>query len=116
MEKYVNDEILTKTDELVNYIKESETFKKYQELKGQIKSNKEIMKLINEVKNLQKKAVKKEYNHEDVTNINNEINNKLNELDEYPIYKEMTYLEEDLNNLFISIKNMLDNYISKQIN
>ena len=116
MDKYMNDEILAKTDELVEYIKNSKTFKKYQELKEQVKENTKIMNLINEVKTLQKKAVKKEYNKEDVADINNQISNKLKELDSYPIYKEMTYLEEDLNNLFVTIKDMLDIYISKQIN
>ena len=116
MEKYMNDKILDKTNELVDFIKKSENLKKYQELKEQVKENNEIMNLINEVKTLQKEAVKKEYYNEDVTEINTEINNKLKELDEYPIYKEMTYLEEDLNNLFGTIKDILDNYISKQIN
>lgn len=116
MEKYMNDKILDKTDELVSYIENTENYKKYQELKEQVKNSKEIMNLINEIKTLQKRAVKKEYNGEDITDINNEINNKLKVLDEYPVYKEMTYLEEDLNSLFINIKDMLDSYISKQIN
>lgn len=112
----MKNNILDKTDELVEYIKSSKNYKKYQELSKRVKDNKEIMDIINEIKALQKKAVRKEYNHEDVTDINKEINKKLEKLNEYPIYQEMTYLEEDLNNLFILIKERLDNYISKQIN
>ena len=112
----MKNNILDKTDELVEYIKSSKNYKKYQELSKRVKDNKEIMHIINEIKALQKKAVRKEYNHEDVTDINKEINKKLEKLNEYPIYQEMTYLEEDLNNLFILIKERLDNYISKQIN
>lgn len=116
MENYMNDNILKKTDEIVEYIKNSPDYIKYQQLVKQVKSNKEIMNIIDEVKELQKKAVNKEYIKEDVAEINNKIKENIEKLNTYPIYQEMTYLQEDLDALFMTIKNMLDEYINKQIN
>ena len=65
---------------------------------------------------MQKEAVRKEYNGESIIEINKEIDACLKELDEYPIYVEMNYLKEDLDNLFGNIKDILDSYIDKQIN
>ena len=112
----MNDNILKKTDELVEYIKSSPDYIKYQQLVERIKKDDEIMNIINKVKTLQKTAVNKEYNKEDVTEINNKIKDNIEKLQTYPIYQEMTYLQEDLDNLFMTIKNMLDDYINKQIN
>ena len=112
----MNNSILEKTDELVNYIKSTDKYKKYLEISKKVKENNEIMDLINRVKTLQKEAIRKEYKKEDISSIDKEINNLISKLKEYPIYLELTYLEEDLNNLFIVIKEVLDNYISKQIN
>ena len=116
MEKSMNDDILKKVDELVNYLKKRPEYLKYQELVKQVKDNEEIMNIINKVKKMQKEAVKKEYNGESVTEINKEIDSCLKELEKYPIYAEMNYLKEDLDNLFGSIKNILDSYMDKQIN
>lgn len=112
----MNDNILKKVDELVNYIKNSNDYIKYQQLVKEVKSNNEIMNIIEEVKLLQKTAVNKEYLKEDTKDINKKIKTNLEKLEAYPIYQEMTYLQEDLNNLFMTIKNMLDDYINKQIN
>lgn len=116
MENYMKDNILKKTDELVEYIKKTPDYIKYQQLVEQVKKDDEIMSIINEVKNLQKTAVNKEYRKEDVAEINNKIKTNIEKLQTYPIYQEMTYLQEDLDNLFMTIKNMLDDYINKQIN
>lgn len=112
----MNDNILKKTDELVNYIQNSNDYIKYQKLVQEVKKNQEIMDIIEEVKKLQKVAVNKEYHQEDAKNINDQIKTNLKKLKTYPIYQEMTYLQEDLNNLFMTIKNMLDDYINEQIN
>lgn len=112
----MNDNILKKVDEIVNYIKNSKDYLKYQQLVQQIKNNKEIMNIINEVKKLQREAVNKEYHKEDTKDINDKIKVNIEKLSTYPIYQEMTYLQEDLNSLFMSIKSMLDDYINRQVN
>lgn len=112
----MNDKILQKADEIVRYIKNSNDYVKYQKLVEQVKNNQEIMDIINEIKRLQKEAVNKEYHKEDTKEINDNIKSNIKKLDKYPIYKEMTYLQEDLDNLFMMIKNMLDDYINKQVN
>lgn len=112
----MNDNILKKTDELVNYIQNSNDYIKYQKLVQEVKNNQEIMDIIEKVKQLQKVAVNKEYHQEGTKDINDQIKTNLKRLKTYPIYQEMTYLQEDLNNLFMTIKNMLDDYINEQIN
>ena len=59
MEKLVsNEEIEARALELVKVIKDSDDYKEYLELKEKIKSNKEIIELVDKIKNLQKTYVK----------------------------------------------------------
>ena len=62
MEKLIsNEEIEEKALKLVKSIKENKDYKEYLELREKLKSNKEIMDLIDEVKSLQKAYVKSAY-------------------------------------------------------
>ena len=85
--------ILSKIEEIVNIIKNSDEYQKYIEVSFKMKNNKEIMSLIDE-----------------------EINKKIEELEEYPIYLEYTYLQEDLNNSISLVKNSIENYINNITN
>lgn len=116
MVSYMNEHIFKKVDEIVNYIEQSSPYQSYQKLSIKVKNNQEIMSIIDEVKRLQKEAANKEYRYENIDDINNEIDFNVKKLSEYPIYQEMVYYRDDLDNLFQMIKNMLDSYISDQIN
>ncbi len=116
MGNFMNNDILSKANELISYIGESDTYLRYQELVKRVKSNDEIMTLIKEIKFLQKEAVRLEYNNKDKSDIDQKINIKLKKLEEYPIYVEMNYLQEDLNNTLCIIRERLNNYIDEQIN
>ncbi len=96
MVKYVND-ILTKTNELVDAIKESRNYKRYKEVKELISKDSKITTLIDEVKLLQKKIVKENAIGNDVSNINDELNKKINDLECFPLYLEYNYLQSELN-------------------
>ena len=71
--------------------------------------------LILDIKKCQKDIVNKQYRNEDITALEEKIKNDLDELNSYPIYLEYSYLQEDLNNLFQSIRGILENYINKVI-
>ncbi len=112
MEKQNKELILKKVDELINIIKSRDDYKRYIYLADEMKKNDTIMSLVKEIKKLEQKRVKMEYNKESTSDIDNEIDNKRKELDSFPTYQEYSYLKEDLNNTFQSIKSILEQNIN----
>lgn len=112
MENKNKEEILNKIDELVTIIKNSDNYKKYNELKNIMENNNNIMSLINNIKKIEQSIVRKEYIKEDTTSLEEKLTQLKKELDTYPIYKEYTYLQEDLNNDFQNIKKIIENSIN----
>ena len=111
MEKYMND-ILLKTEDLVNEIKNSNEYKKYIELKEIILSDQKIMTLIEEVKKLQQRIVRDKYNKNDVSNLEEQLKEKLDKLDEYPMYVEFNNVQNELNDTLQVIKDLLEKHIN----
>lgn len=116
MERLMDNIILNKIEEIVNIIKNSDEYKKYIEVSNKMKNNKEIMNLINEVKFLQKNLVKEQSFGNDISLIDEEINKKIKRLEEYPIYLEYTYLQEDLDNSISLVKTSIEKYINNITN
>ena len=112
----MNNKILNKMDEIIDIIKNSDEYKGYMEISNKMKNNKDIMTLIEEVKLLQKRLVKEKSLGNDISNIDKEINNKLKHLEEYPIYLDYIYLQEDLNNSIGLVKTSVENYINNITN
>ena len=112
MEKLNSELVLDKTNELVSLIKESNDYKRYLFLKEDMKKDKQLMGLVNKIKKSEKLRVNLEHKKEDISNIEKEINSLRKELNEYPIYQEYLYLQEDLNNLFQNIRNILETNIN----
>ncbi len=115
MVKYMND-ITSKTEELVASIKNSEDYKEYIELRDLMSKDKDILRLIEEVKSLQKKIIKKEYNREDTTLLKDELIKKQEQLEMYPIYCEYNDLQSKLNVEIQVIKDTLEVLINKITN
>lgn len=116
MGNWMKDRILSKTDEIIDIIKNSHEYQAYLEISNKLKDNKDIMDLIDEVKYLQKKLVKEQSLGKDIKDIDEEINRKLNQLEEYPIYLEYTYLQEDLNNSIDLVRESIEKYINNITN
>ena len=112
----MNNKILDRVDEIINIIKDSNDYKRYIETSNKMKKNKEIMTIIEEVKFLQKKLVKEESLGKNITLIDREINDKLKLLEEYPIYLDYIYLQEDLNNSINLVKTSIEKYINNITN
>ena len=110
MEKQNKEELLKKVDELVSIIKNSNDYKRYIELKT-IMENSEIMPIINKIKKVQRESIKNESRGINTLKLEEEIVSLKNELDSYPIYREYTYLQEDLNNDFQNIKKIIEDII-----
>ena len=108
------ENLLNKVDDLVDTIKSSEEYKRYLELEDKVKNNKEIMSLINEVKDIEKSIVNSK-SKKDTESLKNELDNRLSKLEDYPLYIEYIELQEELNNLFGTIKDKLNNYFEDKI-
>ena len=112
----MRNKILEKTDEIIEIIKNSNEYQQYIEISKKMKDNKEIVSLINNIKKLQQKLVKEQSLGNDINVLDNEINDKLKRLEEYPIYLEYLYLQEDLNKSINLIKESIENYINNITN
>ncbi len=115
MEKLVsNEEILDKALELVKEIKNDKEYREYVTLRNEIKSNKEIMERIENIKTLQKQYIKSAYLDDE---IKVKLDKELSELEAIPLYKEYVLKEKKINNILISIKeginSSFDNILNK---
>ena len=71
------------------------------------------MNLISKIKKEEQIIVKKEYRKEDTSSLNEELNKIKKELNSFPIYQEYTYLQQDLNNTFQTIKSIIEKSFEK---
>lgn len=97
-------------DQVVSVITQSDDYKRCIELKEKMKNNKELMQIIDELKDAQKKYVKDGFkNKEEIES----LEQKLYQIPIYVIYMEhldrvnemIAYVEEDLNDYFYQLLN-----------
>lgn len=112
MENKNKELLLKKIDELLDLIKQTNDYKRYKNLKDEMSKNEEIMSLVKKIKKIEQSIVKKEYNKLDIKDEEKELNRLLKELDDFPIYHEYSYLQEDLNNDFQNIKKIIEDSIN----
>lgn len=116
MEKFVNNLILEKVDNLISFIKESQEYKDYIYLSEKLSNNKKVQDYIKRIKVLQKEIVKKEVNKEDVTHLEDEVKTLLAELDKIPLYTEFVDKQMELNDVYQMVKTSLDDYFYNILN
>lgn len=107
----MKDKLHEKIDEMITIIQSSDEYKKYMEISSKMAQDEEIMTLIHEIKELQKKIVKEESMGHDINLLEEDINKKIKLLEEYPIYLDYMYLQEDLNNTMQMIKESIEKYL-----
>ena len=103
-----NEEILNKVDEIINEIEDSEDYQKYLKLKEEINKNKELVLLINEVRQMNKDYTHKLIKKEELDAKNNELNN-------HPLYREYLNTIATINNEFAIIENTINNYFKGKL-
>lgn len=116
MEKYVNSDILKKIDDIVTTIKESREYQDYMFLFDKLSKNSKCNNLIKEIKLAQKELVKKESFGEDISQIEDKINDLVAELNTIPLYIQFTLKQQQLNTIYQNIKEELDNYFNNLFN
>ncbi len=102
--------------ELTEYIKDSDTYKRYLLLRDKIYNDETIMNMINDVKKNQKSIINLKYNKKDYSKEEKEIERLLKELNNYPVYIEYNYLVEDLNTTMSYIKENIEDSVNKIVN
>ena len=105
----MNKEILDKVDEIIKIIEDSDDYQKYLDIKKKISNNKELSKLINEVRVLQKDVV-----HQ--VKKKTELDKKMKELNNHPLYIEYSNTLYDINNVFSIIESSLNKYFDDKLN
>ncbi len=105
----MNKEIIDKVEEIIKSIEDSSLYQKYLDLKKQIDNNKELTKLINEVKVLQKDIVHHVKKKED-------LDKKMEELNSHPLYREYSNTLYEINNTFSIVESSINNYFYKKLN
>ena len=112
----LDNKVLSKIDEIIDYIKDSNTYKRFIFIEEEMNKNKELMNLISNIKIIQKDLVRKENKGINTTELNKEYISLKNELNSYPIYIEYNELLEELDNTYQEIKYIIENYLNNKLN
>ena len=108
-----NKEIEAKVLEIVDYIKESEDYKKYLKARELIESDQRLMEIISLVKKYQKEIVKNPFKKKE---LEEKIADCLEILNSDPTYLEYLTLQEEINNLLIIFENKINKYFESVFN
>ena len=99
-------------NDVVDYIKDSDEYKTCLDLKKRMSDNEEVNALVRQVKLLQQKYIKSNYNKEIKKELD-EINKRLDDIPIYVIYKQNL---EKVNNMINTVKDELNNYFDDLLN
>ncbi|MBQ6476849.1 MAG: YlbF family regulator [Bacilli bacterium] len=106
------EELYKSLDEVIECIKESPEYKDCLKIKKQMDSNKELVELIDKVKDLQKKYVKSNYD----SKIKKELAKYESELNEIPIYNIYLSKLDEVNYKIDYVKDSLNSYFDNLLN
>ena len=105
--------LIKEFNELIELIKDSDLYKKYIRLEELVKKSNDINKLVEDIKELQKKIVNLEHKNMSTKDLEEELNKKKVELNLIPLYNDYTESIDELNNMLLIIKNKFDNFIKE---
>lgn len=105
-----------KIDELFQAIQESKEYKAYQNIGSVLDNDKEIKKLVSEIKELQQKSVRlEEAGNEEYKEIDKLIDEKVSLLNSKPVYQEYLRRINEFNDILSSSSNQIEKYINGKI-
>lgn len=99
-------------NDLINYLKNTKEYQTCLDLQDKMNDNKELMKLIEEIKELQKKYIRSNYDlsiKEKLDNLNEELNN-------IPIYNIYMNNLREVNYKLDYVRDSLNDYFDKLLN
>lgn len=108
--------IENRIEDLFNSIKNSYEYKEYLNIGEVIKKDEEINNLISEIKSLQQKSVKLEYNNDDTyKEVDKEIDEKVKKLNSFPIYKEYLRRVNNFNDIISESSKSIEDYVNEKV-
>jgi len=109
--------IENKINKLFNTIENSKEYQDYLKIGSSLEKDKRINKLINEIKNLQKKSTKLEYEKNDkYKEIDEYIEKKVEELNNIPAYREYLHKMNEFNDILAMSSKTIEDYVDEKIN
>ena len=106
------EEVNKEVDNLINYIKNTNDYKMCIELKKKMEDNSELIDLIKNIKQLQKKYIKSNYD----SLIKKDLDEKNSELFSIPIYVIYNQHLSNVNEMIDYVKNSLNDYFYDLLN
>lgn len=103
-------------EELFNSINESKEYKEYKLIVNSLESNSEVIDLIEEIKSLQKEAVKLEYANDDrYLDVDKKIKEKEELLNSNEDYQEYLSKLKRFNNTLLASSSLIEDYIEEKV-
>ncbi len=103
-------------EELYNSIENSNYYKEYKKITNILEQDVEVNGLINEIKDLEKKATLLEYEKDpEYRNIDELIKEKINILNNNQLYIDYLNKMEELNNILGESSNIIEKYLEENI-
>ena len=103
-------------EELFTSINNSIEYKEYLSITEELSNNKEVMNLINEIKNLEKEATKLEYNCDDrYIEMDHLIQEKTNILNNNLFYKDYLSKLKKFNNTLLASASIIEEYLNDKV-
>lgn len=103
-------------EELFNSINESKEYKEYKLIVNSLESNSEVINLIEEIKSLQKEAVRLEYANDDrYLDIDKGIKEKEELLNSNTEYQEYLSKLKRFNNTLMASSSLIEDYIEEKV-
>ena len=103
-------------EELFNSINNSNEYKEYKLIVDTLESNKEVIDLIEEIKKLQKEAVKLEYKYDDkYLEVDKIIKEKEEILNNNKDYQEYLSKLKKFNNTLLASSSLIEDYVTDKV-
>jgi cell fate (sporulation/competence/biofilm development) regulator YmcA (YheA/YmcA/DUF963 family) len=99
-------------DMIIDIIKDSDIYKKYDHILEQVKINTDINMTVKEIKNIQKKIVNESHIGKDISLLENELACKNKALNDIPLYQDYIASSLELNDLIKNVIDRLQTYLN----
>jgi cell fate (sporulation/competence/biofilm development) regulator YmcA (YheA/YmcA/DUF963 family) len=107
-------EINDALDDLIDTIKKSDIYQKYCHILYQVEHNKDINKVVADIKKLQQKIVKEEYLKNKLKDdLEQDLEKKKTYLYSIPLYQDHIEASSELNNLLKNVTAKLQTYLNE---
>lgn len=93
----------------------SSEYQNYLELEKKLKENTTVSEYISEIKDLQKKMVRLEFEGKNTAEINQKYQEKLALLNEIPLYVAFVEKQETVNDIFQTIKFRIEKFLDELV-